>query len=214
MSDSLLVGGVLLLYGDVGDPWGWGDGFTPEQVAAALAEHGPGPVTARLNSGGGRAFDGLAIYSLLKSHDGEVTIQVDGIAASAASLIAMAGTLEMRDGAMLMIHDAAAVTFGNAAEHERQADTLDKLSAQYAGVYARKCGKPVDHCRALMQAETWFSASEAIAEGLATRPSAGSAHSSMGHRRSIARRPAVPAPARLPREMRGRMRREAPRVCA
>lgn len=169
MPDSLLLDGVILLYGDVGDPWGWGDGFTPEQVASALAEHGPGPITVRLNSGGGRAFDGLAIYSLLKSHDGEVTIQVDGIAASAASLIAMAGTLEIRQGAMLMIHDAAAVTFGNAAEHEKQADVLDKLSAQYAGVYARKCGKPIDHCRALMQAETWLTAEEAIAEGLADR---------------------------------------------
>ncbi|TBW33362.1 Clp protease ClpP [Siculibacillus lacustris] len=169
MPDTLLVGGMVLLYGDVGDPWGWGDGFTPEQVAQALAEHGPGPVTVRLNSGGGRAFDGLAIYSLLMSHDGAVTIQVDGVAASAASLIAMAGTLEMRQGAMLMIHDAAAVTFGNAAEHEKQADVLDKLSAQYAGVYARKCGRPVDHCRSLMQAETWLTADEAIAEGLADR---------------------------------------------
>lgn len=169
MPDTLLVGGVMLLYGDVGDPWGYGDGFSPEQVAQALAEHGPGPITVRLNSGGGRAFDGLAIYSLLMSHDGDVTIQVDGIAASAASLIAMAGTVEMRQGAMLMIHDAAGVTFGNAAEHEKQADVLDKLSAQYAGVYARKCGQPIDACRALMQAETWLTAEEAITGGFCDR---------------------------------------------
>jgi len=165
--ESLLVGGELLLYGDVGDPWGWGSGFTPQQVAAALAEHGSGPLTVRLNSGGGRAFDGMAIYSLLKTHDGDVTIRVDGIAASAASLIAMAGRLEMFDGAMLMIHDAASYTFGNEAEHLRSAEILSKLSDQYAGVYAKKSGKAAAECRDIMKAESWLAAQEAVDLGFA-----------------------------------------------
>ena len=168
-NDSLLVDGQILLYGDVGDPWGWGDGFTPTQVARALAETGPGPVTVRLNSGGGVAFDGMAIFSLLRAHDGPVTMVIDGIAASAASLIAMAGdTIEMRRGAMMMIHDAAGMTFGNADEHGRAAAVLDTLSQQYAGVYAQRAGISTDAVRTLMKAETWLSADDALAGGFAS----------------------------------------------
>ena len=161
--EQLIVGGELLLYGDVGDPWGFGEGFTPQEVAEALAMMGPGPVTVRINSGGGAAFDGVAIYSLLKSHDGPVNIIVDGIAGSAASIIAMAGTMTMRTGSMLMIHDAACLAFGNASELERTADVLDKLSDNYARIYAKKSGGKVEDMRALMQAESWLSADEAIA---------------------------------------------------
>jgi len=166
---SLLVNGEILLYGDVGDPYCWGDGFTVTDVASALAEHGPGDVPVRLNSGGGIAFDGVAIYSLLRSHEGKVHVIVDGIAASAASLILMAGdTREMRDGAMVMIHDAAGLTFGTAADHQRDATVLDKLSDQYAGIYAARSGLEREEVRSLMRAETWFTADEAVAQGLVT----------------------------------------------
>lgn len=160
--EELIVGGELLLYGDVGETW-WGDGFTPRQVAEALAIAGPGPLTVRINSGGGIAFDGVAIYSLLKSHDGEVTIIVDGIAASAASLIAMAGKLKMREGSMLMIHDASSIAWGNATEMERTAAVLNKLSDQYARLYAQKSGGSDDEMREIMKAETWLTAEEAVA---------------------------------------------------
>lgn len=166
---SLLVGGELLLYGDVGDPWGFGDGFTPRDVAMALAEHGPGPLTVRINSGGGVAADGIAIHSLL-SQRGEVTTIVDGTAASAASIIVMAGQVrQMRAGATLMIHDCARITFGNAASHQHTAATLDKLSDQYAGLYARASGGDASEIRRLMRAETWFTAAEAVAAGLITQ---------------------------------------------
>lgn len=152
---SLLVNGELLLYGDVGDPWGWGDGFTVSDVAAALAEHGEEPLTVRLNSGGGIAFDGVAIYSLLLAHPGAVTMIVDGIAASAASLILMAGAArQIRDGAMVMIHDAASVTWGTTADHQHSALVLDKLSDQYAGIYAARAGMGRQAARDLMKAET------------------------------------------------------------
>ena len=166
---SLLVDGTILLYGDVGDPWCWGDGFTVADVAGALAEHGPGDITVRVNSGGGIAFDGIAIYSLLLAHAGKVTVVVDGIAASAASLIVMAGDVrEIRDGAMMMIHDAAGVTFGTSADHQRSATVLDKLSDQYAGIYAKRAGIDQAAARDLMKAETWFDAAEAVAKGLCT----------------------------------------------
>lgn len=169
MDKSLLVNGELLLYGDVGDPWCWGDGFTVADVAGALAEHGPGDITVRINSGGGIAFDGVAIYSLLLAHAGKVTTIVDGIAASAASLILMAGDArQIRDGAMVMIHDASGVTFGTAAEHLRNATVLDKLSDQYAGIYAARAGLDRGEARDLMKAETWFDADEAVAKGIAT----------------------------------------------
>lgn len=166
---ALLIDGQILLYGDVGDPFGWGDGFTPTDVIQALAEHGPGDITVRINSGGGLAMDGMAIYSILKSHPGEITVLIDGVAASAASLIAMAGAkIEMRDGAVIMIHDAATITFGDAGRHEKNRDFLDKLSDNYAGVYAARSGLTREDVRALMKAETWLTADEAIAKGFAT----------------------------------------------
>lgn len=166
---TLLVGGELLLFGDVGDPWGWGDGFTPLQVAEALAEHGPGDITVRINSGGGVASDGTAIYSLLLAHRGTVTAIVEGVAASAASLILMAGDeRRMRPGSMLMIHDTSRITWGNADEHRKSADFLDKLSGQYAGIYASASGLDASEVREMMKAETWFSADEAKAKGFVT----------------------------------------------
>lgn len=167
--DRLYVNGEILLYGDVGDPWGWGDGFTPADVAQALAAHGPGDVTVRVNSGGGIAWDGTAIFSLLKAHSGQVKVVVDGIAASAASLIAMSGdAIEMRGGAMMMIHDASGITWGTAADHEKSAGMLDKLSGQYARIYSERSARSEADIRAYMLAETWFTAEEAVEAGLAT----------------------------------------------
>jgi ATP-dependent protease ClpP protease subunit len=170
--DRLYVDGEILLYGDVGDPWGWGDGFTPSDVAQALAMHGDDDIVVRVNSGGGIAFDGVAIYSLLRAHaltGGKVAIVIDGIAASAASLIAMAGdSIEMRAGAMMMIHDASGITWGTAEDHEKSRAMLDKLSAQYARVYSDRSGRPEGEVRDLMLAETWFTAEEAVEAKLAT----------------------------------------------
>jgi ATP-dependent protease ClpP protease subunit len=171
MTDSarLVVGGEILLYGTVGDPFGWGDGFTATDVAEALAELGEGAVTVRINSPGGIAMDGMAIYSLLKAHPGAVTTIVDGVAASAASLVFMAGaTRQVRDGAMVMIHDASISTFGNAERHNSRAAFLDSLSDQYAGVYQRASGLERGDVRGLMKAETWLTAGDAVAKGFAT----------------------------------------------
>lgn len=167
MDQSILVNDEVHLYGDVGDTWD--GGFTANDVAAALAEHGEGDVTVRLNSGGGIATEGMAIYSLLKSHPGKVTIVVDGVAASAASLIFMAGAdRRMRDGAMVMIHDPATITVGNVAAHQRNIAVLDKLAENYAGVYARASGKTQVEARTIMKAETWLTANEAKDQGFAT----------------------------------------------
>lgn len=166
--DGLMVGGELVLSGFVGETF-WDDGFTYAQVIRALAA-ASGPVTVRLNSGGGYATEGHAIYSALANHPEEVTIRVEGIAASAASLIAMAGdVIEMTPGALMMIHDPAGVTFGDAAEHERRAAVLDTMGDSYARVYAERSGKSPDEARAIMRAETWFTSAEAVEAGFATR---------------------------------------------
>jgi ATP-dependent protease ClpP protease subunit len=168
MDKSLLVGGSILLYGDVGVTWS-DEGFTASQVAEALAENGDGDVSVRLNSGGGIATDGMAIFSLLKAHPGKINIEIDGIAASAASLIAMAGdTRVMRQGAMMMIHDPATITVGNSDMHEKVRAALDKLANNYAGVYGRASGKSAEAARAIMKAESWYTADEAVKEGFAT----------------------------------------------
>lgn len=167
--DELIVGGELVLSGYVGDDY-WGDGFTYAGVVRALATLGAGPVTVRLNSGGGIATDGQAIYAALKGHPGRVTIRIEGVAASAASLIAMAGDeVVMSLGAMMMIHDPSGIVWGTAEDHQKSADMLDKLADNYAAVYAGRCGKSPDEVREMMRAEVWLTAAEAVEQGFADR---------------------------------------------
>ena len=191
---NLLVNGVLQLYGDVGMPWD--SAFSDADVAVSLAEHGEGDLTVRINSGGGIATQGMAIYSLLKTHPGEITMIVDGVAASAASLIAMAGDKrQIMDGAMLMIHDPATITIGNAAEHEKSTAFLHKLADNYAGIYARAAGIKPAAAREIMQAETWYTAQEAKAAGFVSEVMADKAQAKAAFDYAIY----MHAPADLPR---------------
>lgn len=117
----------------------------------------------RIHSPGGDAFDGIAIYNLLKKHSAKVVVHIDGWALSAASVIAMAGDEVMiGQGAMVMIHEAWSFTYGNAADLRVIADFLDKVSLSIAGVYADRTGETADDMLALMKAETWFTAQEAV----------------------------------------------------
>lgn len=170
---DLVLDGDLLLYGDVGDMWGDGTGFSSSNVLKALSSMS-GPLNVRINSGGGLVDEGIAIYNALASYDkGPVSVCVDGIAASAASLIAMAGkTRKMGVGAMMMIHDPAGVTWGTAADHAKTADVLDKMGSSFASIYAQASGKKPDEMRQMMLDETWFTADEAVMCGLATEVTA------------------------------------------
>lgn len=121
-----------------------------------------------INSPGGDVFDGVAIYNSLLAHPGEVTGYVDGLAASAASFIAMAcTTLKVAKTAQMMIHDASGLVWGNAADMQSMAALLDKASDNIAGIYADKSGIPAEQWREAMRAETWYSGDEAVAAGLA-----------------------------------------------
>lgn len=169
MDDNDAPGGAaeLLLFGYCGDDWDE-QGFTARGVVKALS--GLGDVLVRVNSGGGSAFEGAAIYAILKAHAGRVTVRVEGVAASAASLIAMAGAeIVMAEGAMMMIHDPSGITIGPAAAHQKSAEDLNKIAENYAAVYAARSGQDQAAVRALMLAETWFTAAEAVDAGFADR---------------------------------------------
>jgi ATP-dependent protease ClpP protease subunit len=126
-----------------------------------------GDIEVHINSPGGDAFDGITIYNALAARPGVTTV-VDGIAASAASVIAMAGsTRSMSPGSMMMIHDALALCVGNAADMRETAGLLDKVSDSIAGVYAKHAGKTTAEWRQAMVAEGWYTAQEAVDAGLA-----------------------------------------------
>lgn len=143
--------------------------FTAAMVREQLA--GQDDVTVYINSGGGIASDGLAIYHLLNDHAAQVHIVITGTAVSAASLIVMAGDIvTMRPGTTLMIHDPAVPYLdarGTEDDHRAIADMLAKLSEGYAAIYAAKAGISEDDARAIMRAETWFTADEAVQAGFA-----------------------------------------------
>jgi len=129
---------------------------------------GDAALTLRLNSPGGSVFDAVAIYNALKRHEGPVTVSIDGIAASAASYIAMAGDeVVMPENAFLMIHDPSGLVMGTAADMRAMAEALDKIAGALVKGYAAKSGKPADDVAQLMAAETWFTAAEAVEAGFA-----------------------------------------------
>ncbi|MBR9651907.1 head maturation protease, ClpP-related [Thalassovita aquimarina] len=173
---TILVDGELVLYGFVGDDF-WGDGFTAAQVIDALAMQGrDADVTVRINSGGGYTDDGIAIYNALKAHRGDVSVVVDAIAASSASVIAMAGdSITMRAGSLMMIHDPARFTWGNAGDHEKSTEQLNKLADLMADIYAEQTGEDAGAIREDMKDELWLTGEEAVDRGFATDTEGGRA---------------------------------------
>lgn len=157
----------IFIYGDIGDSW------DDESTAAAtfvkeLAALETGAITLRINSPGGSVTDGIAIYNALKRHPATVTTEIDGIAASIASLIAMAGdTVNMASNALYMIHAPWGFSIGNASEMRGMADTMDKFASAMAEAYADGTGKEASEFMALMAdgKDHWFTAAEAEAAG-------------------------------------------------
>jgi ATP-dependent Clp protease protease subunit len=156
----------LFIYDVVGDSWTGND-------AAALVKEIAGykkkRINARINSPGGSVFDGVAIFNALKNHDGGVTTFIDGLAASIASIIALAGDrIVMADNAMMMIHNPSSFSFGEAKDLRKDADILDQIKETLINAYVTKTGKQRDAVASDMDKETWFTASEAKAYGLVT----------------------------------------------
>ncbi|ALI55977.1 head maturation protease, ClpP-related [Celeribacter marinus] len=159
-------GAEVLIYDEIGAYGVSAKGFLAE--LGALPDDAP--IDLRLNSPGGSVFDAVAIYNALTRHEGTITVWIDGIAASAASYIAMAGDeIIMPENAFLMIHDPSGIVMGTAADMRDMAGTLDKIAASMTRGYAAKSGKPEEDIAALLTAETWFDAKDALEAGLATR---------------------------------------------
>lgn len=149
------------------DEIGWW-GTTARSFAQEIAALDVDTIDLYLNSPGGDAWDGIAIYNSLRRHKATVNVTVDALAASAASVIAMAGdTVTMNRGSQLMIHDAWGLVIGNAKELADAASMLDKLSGSLADIYAARAGGSADEWRTAMAAETWYTADEAVDAGLA-----------------------------------------------
>lgn len=152
------------------DSYGEWWGMSAKEFAAALDTMPSHVSTIQLmiNSPGGDAFDGVAIVNVLRAHQARTVAVVQGLAASAASFIATAtDELIMAPNSTLMIHDAWGLCVGNADDMLSMGAVLDQLSGNIADIYAAKSGKSVEEMRALMRAETWFTAAEAVAAGLA-----------------------------------------------
>lgn len=165
-------GNALWLYdviaSDDEEAYWWG-GISPRQFIEALAQT-TGPVTLRINSPGGSVFGAQAMVAAMRAHGQPITAQIDSLAASAASVIAAeAAECVMSPGSMLMIHKAWGMTIGNGDDHLSAASLLEKIDGQIADTYARRAGGDREKYMALMAAERWFSADEAVEAGLADR---------------------------------------------
>lgn len=155
---------VLSIFDDIG-----AFGVSAKSFLNDLASAQGDSVRVEINSPGGDVFAGLAIYNGLRHSGKKVNVRVLGLAASAASLVAMAGdTIEMPENSFMMVHNPWGFAMGGASDMRDTADMLDKLGASLASTYAKRTGKSAEEIAALLDAETWMSAAEAVDAGFAT----------------------------------------------
>lgn len=159
----------ITIYGVIGTSW-WSDSFSASDMDKALNEAGENDIKIHINSPGGDAFMGIAIFNRLKRHTGKVTIYVDGWACSAASVIAMAADeLIMGLGSMLMIHEASNIVWGTKTDMRKEADILDELEEGIIDIYMTRANVSREEIREKVDAETWFSAQKAVEIGFANK---------------------------------------------
>lgn len=163
--------GELTLYGEISDVSWWGDEITPSQFKKDLDDLGDiSNLNIYINSPGGDVFAGQTIYSILKRSKAHKTVYIDGLAASIASIVAMAGDeVIMPKNAMMMIHNAWTITSGNKDDLRNMADTLEKIDGVLAGIYVGKSGRELEEVQEKMNAETWMTADDAFEFGLIDR---------------------------------------------
>ena len=156
----------MLVHGVIGDEW---DGLDSGNVASWLSDHRGRGVHVRINSPGGLAYDGVAIYNALSHHDGDVNVTVEGIAASAATIIAMAGDhVSMHENSTFMIHRAWGLAIGNRETMAEMTSVLDKLDGQITGTYAARTGQSKAEMLGMRTGDvdgTYLDAYEALAAG-------------------------------------------------
>jgi ATP-dependent Clp protease protease subunit len=160
-------GRVLRLEGPIDSENFWGDEVTPQMFREDL-EAEDGDVTVWINSPGGNVFAAAEIYTMLKDYAGKVTVKVASLAASAASVVAMAGdTVQMSPTALLMLHDPSTVAMGNARDMEKAIAALNEVKESIVNAYAAKSGLRRGRIADLMSEETWLNAKKAVELGFA-----------------------------------------------
>lgn len=160
-------GSELILEGVIASDSWYEDDVTPKVFRDELAQH-PGAVTVRINSPGGDVSAGVSIYNMLNEHEGEVTVKVDGIAASIASLIAMAGDkIVMLPGSMMMVHLPWTIAAGNSDDMAQVVEMLQKTGESMIPIYAARTGLSEERVEELLKAETWMTAEDAVELGFA-----------------------------------------------
>ncbi len=160
-------GRVLRLEGPIDEESFWGDEITPQDFRSEL-EAEEGDLTVWINSPGGNVFAAAEIYTMLKEYAGNVTVRIASIAASAASVVAMAGSrVEMSPTALLMIHDPSTIAMGNTKDMEKAIETLNEVKESIINAYASKTGLRHNKIAELMSNETWMNAKKAVELGFA-----------------------------------------------
>ena len=158
---------TLLLNGEISEETWYGDEVTPKLFKSELMS-GEGNITVWINSPGGDVFAAAQIYNMLMDYKGSVTVKIDGIAASAASVIAMAGTtVQMSPVAMMMIHNPMTIAIGDEGEMEKAISMLSEVKEAIMNAYEIKTGLSRDRISQLMDAESWFNSTKALELGFA-----------------------------------------------
>ncbi|MDF1606962.1 Clp protease ClpP [Hoeflea sp. YIM 152468] len=206
---------TITIYDVIGEDTWYGGGFTVKRMNAALRAIGPKDVTVRINSPGGDVFEGFAIYNELRSHKAKVSVEVMGIAASAASYIAMAGDdIKMGLGSFIMIHNSWGVVMGNRNDLVAASEMLAQIDGAQMDIYEVRTGLKRTQIEEYMDAETFFSAKSAMEKGFADdlmeNETGGGASASVRPEIQAKRRmDAILAQSGVPRSERRRMIKEA-----
>jgi len=161
----------IVIYSQIGQSW-FEEGITANTFHAELKElpESVKTIDVRINSPGGDVFDGITIYNRLKQHKAKVTVYVDGLAASIASIIAMAGDeIIMSEGSLMMVHKPMTMAYGNSVELEEVIQRLDDVEEQLTNIYKRRTMKDRSEIKKMLAEETWMSADEAVEMGFADR---------------------------------------------
>lgn len=167
-NEAYTSGNELIISGPISSESWWGDEATPQQLREELAVFAGKPLTVVLNSVGGDVFAGLEMYNALRELDSEVTIRVDGLAASIASVIAMAGdNIVMSPGSMMMVHRPSTLAWGDIDEMEKTIQLLATIEESILPIYADRTGLSLEEVTELVNAETWMSAEKAVELGFA-----------------------------------------------
>jgi len=162
------TGSSIEVFDVIGEDYWTGEGVTAKSVAAKLRELNGADVDVYINSPGGDMFEGLAIYNLLRDYSGDVNVKIIGMAASAASVIAMAGdTVEIGASAFYMIHNAWTMAAGNRHDFRAMADYLEPFDAAMSEIYVARTGLASADVVRMLDAETWIQGKDAVAQGFA-----------------------------------------------